>query len=94
MLGVRMVDYRYRFGRHLAAHAFLGAARYALASPAYGLYVGAGLEWRNLLPGWGIGVGFHNVISAQRLRDLRTEVRGGQVLWSSYSWTFDVSRSF
>ena len=94
MLGVRMVDYRYRFGRHLAAHAFVGAARYALATPAYGVYVGAGLEWRNLLPGWGIGVGFHNLISAQRLRDLRTEVRGGQVLWSTYSWTFDVSRSF
>ena len=95
LLGARMVDYRYRFGRHLAAHAFLGAARYALATPAYGLYLGAGLQWRNLFPGWGVGVDFHNVISAQRLQDLPSETPCcRQTLDSIYSWTFYVSRSF
>lgn len=93
MLGVRMVDYRYRFGRHLAAHVFLGAARYALVTPAYGLYLGGGLQWRNILPGWGVGVDFHNVISAQRLQDLHSQ-GSGESYRSTYSWTFYVSRSF
>jgi hypothetical protein len=95
LLGVRMLDYRYRFGAHLAAHAFLGAARYALATPAYGVYLGAGLQWRNVLPGWGVGIDFHNVISAQRLQDLPAEQPCcRQTLDSVYSWTLYLSRAF
>lgn len=50
LLGVRALDYRYRFAGPLALTAFAGAARYDLATPAYGLYVGAGAQWRDLLP--------------------------------------------
>lgn len=51
LLGVRLIDYRYRVGDSpLAIGAFAGAARYALATPAYGIYYGLGLQWRNLLP--------------------------------------------
>src|SRR5262249_41953095 len=46
LAGVRLIDYRYRFSGPLALGAFVGAARYALATPAYGFYLGAGLEWR------------------------------------------------
>jgi hypothetical protein len=60
LIGVRLVDYRYRIPGPipLAVSAFLGASRYALATPAYGLYYGAGLQWRNVLPGWDIGADF------------------------------------
>lgn len=56
LLGVRAIDYRYRFRTPLALGLFIGAARYNLATPAYGIYVGAGLQYRNLLPGWDLGV--------------------------------------
>lgn len=50
LLAVRALDYRYRFGESLAATAFGGAARYDLATPAYGYYFGIGAQWRNVLP--------------------------------------------
>jgi len=56
LIGVRLIDYRYRFHNPLAFTAFLGAARYALATPAYGFYYGVGLQWRNVLPHLDFGV--------------------------------------
>jgi hypothetical protein len=56
LIGVRLVDYRWRFDNPFAVGAYLGAARYALATPAYGFYYGLGMEYRNVLPGWDVGV--------------------------------------
>ena len=56
LTSVRMIDYRYRFANPLALSVFLGASRYALATPAYGLYFGGGLQWRDVRPGWDIGL--------------------------------------
>jgi hypothetical protein len=56
LLGVRLLDYRFRFDNPLAVSAYLGAARYAVATPAYGFYYGLGLQYRNVLPGWDVGV--------------------------------------
>jgi hypothetical protein len=56
LLSVRAIDYRYRFRNPLALSVFVGASRYDLATPAYGLYYGAGLQWRDLFPGWDAGV--------------------------------------
>jgi len=56
LAGVRLIDYRYRFQGPLALGAFLGAARYALATPAYGFYYGVGLQWRDILPHVDAGV--------------------------------------
>lgn len=50
LLGVRLIDYRYRFSNPLALTAFFGAARYNLPTPAYGYYYGIGLQWRDILP--------------------------------------------
>lgn len=49
LVGVRALDYRYRFAGPLALTGFVGAARYDLATPAYGLYIGAGVQWRSIL---------------------------------------------
>jgi hypothetical protein len=55
LLGVRLFDYRYRFASPIALVAFLGAARYELATPAYGFYYGVGLQWRDVVPHVDIG---------------------------------------
>lgn len=56
LVSVRAIDYRYRFHNPLAVSVFVGASRYSLATPAYGISYGAGLQWRNVAPGWDIGV--------------------------------------
>jgi hypothetical protein len=56
LTSVRMIDYRYRFRNPLALNVFIGASRYALATPAYGLYFGGGLQWRDIHPGWDLGL--------------------------------------
>ena len=56
LMSVRAIDYRYRFANPLALSVFIGASRYDLATPAYGLYLGGGLQWRDILPGWDAGI--------------------------------------
>jgi hypothetical protein len=48
LLALRALDYRHRWGQHLAATAFLGAARYYTGAPSYGWYLGAGAQWRDI----------------------------------------------
>ena len=56
LFSVRALDYRYRFNNPLAVSVFLGASRLDLATPAYGYYYGAGVQWRNLLPRTDVGL--------------------------------------
>ena len=56
LFSVRALDYRYRFRSPLAVSLFAGASRLDLATPAYGYYYGAGVQWRNLLPGIDLGL--------------------------------------
>lgn len=66
LLGVRLIDYRYRFRGPLALGMFVGAARYDLATPAYGFYYGLGLQWRDVLPHVDVGVDFRYYDSVAR----------------------------
>jgi hypothetical protein len=56
LIGVRALDYRYRFTDTVAMSFFLGATRYNVATPAYSEYAGIGGQWRNILPGWDLGL--------------------------------------
>jgi hypothetical protein len=73
LIGVRLVDYRYRFDGPLAMGAFIGAERYAVATPAYGFYYGAGIQWRNVVPGCDAGVEFRYSDSIARTHVLPTD---------------------
>ena len=73
----RLLDYRYRFNNPLALNLFGGAARYNLTTPAYGFTFGAGAQWRNLFPGWDLGLDYLYGIKVARLRVLPTDVQGG-----------------
>jgi hypothetical protein len=75
LLAVRAIDYRYRLrSMPLAISAFLGAARYDLATPAYGYYFGAGLQWRDILPGFDLGLDWRYADKVARDRFPETDV--------------------
>ena len=76
LLGVRPVDYRYRFGDTFALSLFAGVNRYALATPAYSLYAGLGGQWRNVLPKWDLGLDFRYAQNIARNHVLATDVQG------------------
>jgi hypothetical protein len=76
LIGVRALDYRYRFGNHFAMSAFAGVARYNLATPAYSLYAGLGAQWRNILPKWDVGADFRYAQNVARDHVLATDIQG------------------
>jgi hypothetical protein len=77
LLSARIIDYRYRFNNPLALNLFLGAARYAALTPAYGFYYGAGLQWRNVLPHWDVGIDYRYASKVDRFRLNPGEPQGG-----------------
>jgi hypothetical protein len=52
LLAVRALDYRRHLSQRFALTAFAGAARLDYATPAYGYYLGGGLELKDLWPTW------------------------------------------
>jgi hypothetical protein len=97
LLSARIIDYRYRFNNPLALNLFLGAARYAAATPAYGFYYGAGLQWRNVLPHWDVGIDFRYASKVDRIRSLPSDPQGGYRPDAYYDISYGtlyVSRKF
>ena len=96
LIGVRAIDYRYRFNQHVALGLFAGAARYDVATPAYGLYFGAGAQWRDLLPRWDLGVELRHVQNAARDHILESDPQGGRPdsFYKIESAQFFLSRRF
>jgi hypothetical protein len=76
LIGVRAIDYRYRFSDRLALGLFAGAARYNVATPAYGVYFGLGASWRDLLPKWDLSVDLRHVQNAARDHILASDPAG------------------
>jgi Capsule assembly protein Wzi len=76
LLGFRPLDYRHRFGDTFALSLFLGANRYSLATPAYGIYGGVGVQWRNILPKWDLGFDVRHAQNIARNHVLATDVSG------------------
>jgi hypothetical protein len=78
LIGVRAVDYRYRFNDAFALGAFAGAVRYDAATPAYGIYFGLGALWRNVLPQWDVGFDLRHAQNAARDHILASDPQGGR----------------
>lgn len=55
-LAVRALDLRHHFSERIAAGVFAGAARLDLATPAYGWYLGAGIDVKDVLPRFDLGI--------------------------------------
>jgi hypothetical protein len=77
LIGARFLDYRWRFDAPLALNLFIGAARYAAPTPAYGFYYGAGLQWREIVPHWDLGIDYRYASKVDRLRTLPSDPQGG-----------------
>lgn len=58
LVSLRALDYRFRVNKKLAASAFFGVGRYDLTLDAHGYYMGGGLQYRDLLPGWDVGLDY------------------------------------
>ncbi len=76
LIGVRALDYRYRFTGSFAAGLFIGVARYNLATPAYSMYYGVGALWRDMLPRWDLGLDFRHAQNVARDHVLASDPQG------------------
>jgi Capsule assembly protein Wzi len=96
MLGLRVLDYRYRLDRHLALGAFVGVARYSGPTPAQGFYYGAGVQWRDLMPHWDLSLDTRVFEHIQRDKVLPSDPQNGDpVEWySMFAPTLYLSRRF
>lgn len=56
MYAVRALDYRYRTAGRLAYTGFFGFARYEAKTPAHGYVGGAGVQLREVRPGWDLNL--------------------------------------
>ena len=56
LLAVRAFDWRRHLSERFAVTAFAGAARLDLDTPAYGWYLGGGVELKDLWPRWSLGL--------------------------------------
>jgi hypothetical protein len=78
LLTVRALDYRYHVSEKLALGAFFGAARLDLATPAYGYYLGGSVYFKELLPGWDLGLDLRLGDKVARDNLLPTDPQGGR----------------
>jgi hypothetical protein len=96
LIAVRALDYRYRFSGPLAWNAFLGAARYTLATPAAGFYLGTGVQWRDVLPRWDLSLDYRYAIKVSRQHVLPSDPVGNRPdsFYDINSLSLYVSRKF
>jgi hypothetical protein len=78
LLAVRALDYRYHVSDRIALGAFLGAARLNLATPAYGYYLGGGLQNKDLMPAWDLTFDLRLGDKIARDNLLPTDPQGGR----------------
>ena len=78
LLAVRALDYRRRVSERFAWTAFLGAARLDLATPAYGYYLGGGVQLIDFLPRWDLGIEARLGDKVARDNLLPTDPQGGR----------------
>jgi hypothetical protein len=96
LIGIRMLDYRHRFGKTFAVSAFVGAADYEQATPAESVYAGVGAQLRNLVPGWDVGADFRYYQNLARDHVLPTDVQGPrpETFYKISSVALSISRHF
>lgn len=78
LLALRAFDYRRHLTERLALTAFLGAARLDLATPAHGYYVGGGLQIKELIAGWDLGLDLRLYDKLARDNLLPSDPQGGR----------------
>lgn len=78
LLAVRALDYRRHLTQRFAVTAFLGAARLDLATPAYGYYLGTGVELKDVWPSWSVSLDLRYGDKIARDNLAPTDPQGGR----------------
>lgn len=78
LLAVRALDYRYSLSKRLALSAFLGAARLDLGTPAYGYYLGGGVQLKELVGSWDLSIDVRLGDKLARDNVLPSDPQGGR----------------
>jgi hypothetical protein len=96
LVGFRLLDYRYRFDGPIALGLFAGAARYNLATPAFSIYYGGGLQWRDILPNWDLSLEYKHAQNLARDHLLASDPQGARPdsFYKVDAGLFYVSRRF
>lgn len=97
LTSVRALDYRYRFANPFAISVFVGASRYNLGIPAYGLYLGGGVQWRDVMPGWDVGLDLRSALKVARDHLLPGDPQGpirNDSFYTVRSLSLSLSRRF
>ncbi len=77
LLALRLVDYRFNVSERLGFDAFFGAARLSLGTPAYGYYLGGGVQFKQLVAKWDLGIDLRYGDKIARDNVLPTDPQGG-----------------
>ncbi len=73
LVSIRALDYRFRLSRKVALGAFLGVGRYDITLDAHGYYFGVGAQYRDVLPGWDVGLDYRRYDKLNRDRGLASD---------------------
>jgi len=76
-LAIRAFDYRRHVSDRIAYSLFVGAARLELATPAYGYYLGAGIQIKDIVDSWDLGLDFRVGDEVARDNLLPSDPQGG-----------------
>jgi hypothetical protein len=77
LLAVRAIDYRFNRSDRLALGGFFGAARLSLATPAYGYYLGGGVQLKEIVAGWDLSIDLRLGDKIARDNILPSDPQGG-----------------
>jgi hypothetical protein len=77
LLALRLVDYRFNVSDRLGFDAFFGAARLSLGTPAYGYYLGGGVQLKQLVAKWDLGIDLRYGDKIARDNVLPSDPQGG-----------------
>lgn len=96
LISLRALDYRYRMGANWAASAFFGFSRYDARTPAHGYYAGLGVQRRNVLPGWDVGLDLRYVdrVVRKKIKPGETIITWPNEFWSMKGAALYLSRRF
>jgi hypothetical protein len=96
-IGVRAIDYRYRFRGNLAVGVFAGALRYDGPTAAYGYYGGVNVQLRNVLPQFDLNLDVRGTDKVARdvlVAGDPVDNTWGDVLYQIYSANLYLSYKF
>jgi hypothetical protein len=96
LLAVRPLDYRFNVSERVGIGVFAGVARLSLATPAYGYYLGAGVQWKRVLPNWSLSADLRYGDKLARDNVLPEDPQGGSPdnFYSLSGISVYLSRSF